>query len=530
MACRIVAEKKDYSWFEKNRKEQISCAIEIEKLTTVNSSRPIAVTAPVKSGKREIVIIQALRTQLPKGKGNVKHYMLTSLSRQDCKDQILELEAYGIKCFVLYHKRIINEAIHSIEKDLKEGKQVNIHYDESDFGTGSDQLMSQVWRKFASDHRVVNVGYSATNEEFLFSPHDPVKITFAPHSSYKGVDWFLDNNLVEDAGDFYFEDKLTAQGKKCIEELIADPEKYFGIIRFSSKSDFHFGNLRNILAKHYPNVILHKIDATNKFNYGRDGDWTHVKSEDHSWYKKKIILFICQTCTRSTEIGFHKYISFLHDYRPGDKIYSTMAQALFRVLHYSDAGHKIKVYGDVNTFKLAAGRISYKEYDDKENKRTVSRRVDVTQKKSNKKDYELLVFKEEELSHLNREQLKKLIINVCKIRGIFYPERNGVPVDVKVRNTNNTQENFYRSILNVAARSTSSELGIPIYHVNGFCDKIKDKIEIERQKRDSEEVARKYPGASYFVMIPLPKNSLDVPPFHKTSDRSMYTKNGSMMN
>jgi hypothetical protein len=66
--------------FEEKFSDTWNYAIEIEK---VNKSR--IVTAPVKSGKRILVEIQASRSRRPCGRQNEKHILLTSLNRKEAR-------------------------------------------------------------------------------------------------------------------------------------------------------------------------------------------------------------------------------------------------------------------------------------------------------------------------------------------------------------------------------------------------------------------------------------------------------------
>jgi len=104
------------------------------------------------------------------------------------------------------------------------------------------------------------------------------------------------------------------------------------------------------------------IDSSNKF------DWMDQYKTLLAYYKThevRTLLVINQTCTRSTELGFHKYLAFLHDHRPNESNYSTLAQAYLRVAHYHPEGHQIYVYAQKEIFELAAGLITKEEFSGK---------------------------------------------------------------------------------------------------------------------------------------------------------------------
>lgn len=80
---------------------------------------------------------------------------------------------------------------------------------------------------------------------------------------------------------------------------------------------------------------------------------------------KLIIVVNEQTSTRSTEWAFHDRVFATHDYRPNIS-YGTIAQAQLRVAHYYGKMYRefqrIRVYGHLKTFLLAAKMISVTDY------------------------------------------------------------------------------------------------------------------------------------------------------------------------
>lgn len=363
---------KDLNTFRDKFKEQYNFVC--EDLWKNKDIKYLAITAPVKSGKRIIKIIQALF-----GRPTEKHYYITSLNRKDIEKQKDELMSYGIEVGILKNKKDIKKQFDNINQSSLTCKTI-VHIDESDYGTDKKQLLGDFHNLIKNLFNVYIRYYSATNEEVIFSngSMNIKKIEFIPGASYRGAKWYLDNNLVYEAKPFFEKNTFSAQAIEAI-ELLKKSDKKVGIVRLIQKDTFrnlekaYKNGLRNQLIK--DGIEIWFIDQRRRFKW-EEGCFDNGAYIDSC--KNKIILAICQTCTRSTEIGFHNNIVFLHDYRTDTTNYNTCAQAFLRVAHYnnSEIENYIKVYADISVFKLASDQ-KYSEFVD----RNLSSRITSTNKK-----------------------------------------------------------------------------------------------------------------------------------------------------
>jgi hypothetical protein len=102
--------------------------------------------------------------------------------------------------------------------------------------------------------------------------------------------------------------------------------------------------------------------------------WSNRNYWDMKINDKLIIVVHEQTSTRSTEWSFHDRLFATHDYRPNIS-YGTIAQAQLRVAHYYGKMYsefqRIRVYGHLKTFQLAAKMIGVSEYLNEDWKKVV---------------------------------------------------------------------------------------------------------------------------------------------------------------
>ena len=123
-------------------------------------------------------------------------------------------------------------------------------------------------------------------------------------------------------------------------------------------------------------------DQKNGFEWGDLNSWAKLGKEEYinpdngiisfEHTGKPVVIFICQTCTRSTEIHKlgHKRIYAWHDNRlmSDKKFYNTLSQAIGRVKHYTELKsgpatkggrlpdeNNIKLYCDINVIKTTLG-------------------------------------------------------------------------------------------------------------------------------------------------------------------------------
>lgn len=315
---------------------------------------------PVKSGKRIVmqILSQRSRNSIP---AKEKHVLITALNRRDTKEQFEEHKQYGIKIVEVNRQKHIPRAKKVIEAYAKDGLKVVVHFDESDYGTGSKQLMDQIFETLLNLKCKI-IGYSATNEEAEFSQFGEAAIKlplFVPHPNYRGAACFLDNELVFRATPFY-DNGLTEQGRKAC-EYFANSDKAISILRVVNG----FKELENE-RQFYSELSKYNIDPVF-VDANRSFEWSESYKKYVDRYEDgrgRTLLVICQTCSRSTEVGFHKHICFWHDYRNEGTAYNTMHQAFLRVAHYyKETENLIRVYAVPEVFELAANRITFEKFE-----------------------------------------------------------------------------------------------------------------------------------------------------------------------
>jgi len=362
-------EKNTLEWFRQNRKEQFEFASEVYANGIDNpEKRNIVISAPVKSGKREITEIICSLT--PRG-STTKHVYLTQLHRRDTKAQHIELQKYQCE-IIRFTTDNSAEILREFKRREKIGVQSIIHFDESDYGTGGNQVLATSFKEMCKLQNTKLLYYSATNEEVIFSDIGEDSIIFdfagktAPH--YCGADWFLDNNLVHAAEPFWDNSAkcLTEHGRQLLSDFKAS-DKLCSVVRFvvgirSMKEAFK-------RAVEGDGIEVVFVDQSNSFDWSMDrngGIWNFIARRDHVCSTLKVLFVVCQTATRSTEVGFHKHIYFWHDFRSDKSTYNTMHQAMLRVAHYNlnkdTEPNLIKVYGNKAVFELAARRISKDDF------------------------------------------------------------------------------------------------------------------------------------------------------------------------
>jgi hypothetical protein len=333
--------------------------------------RVIAAIAGVKSGKRIIKIALALRNP------NVAHIYCGSLNRKDEKAQLDELESYGLDVYVTNSATEVAALIASLKKLNKKGTRVIVHFNESDYGTGTRQRFAPAFKLMMSMANVSVICYSATNEELLCGTVPHTVLRFVPPANYCGAEYYLAQGLIQESTPFWDETAkaLTVQGHECVNRLLNADSKTFGVVRFASKMNRiqSSGHLVNEMTK--LGIHVEFISAHVPFDWSKDHlSYLNAKLHQKIVPDLKVLLVVNQTCTRSTEVSFHEHIAFWHDYRSGTTPYNTMLQASGRPFHYqmTDAPHNIRVYGSVAAFELAAGQITIAQYNNKISQRVTS--------------------------------------------------------------------------------------------------------------------------------------------------------------
>ncbi len=367
---------KSIEWYELNRPEHYSFVRDkIEKC-----KKHAIISMGVKVGKKEVVLIQNRRT-ISKPE-TVRHVFLTNFKRNDCKEQREQLKSYDIDTFYCDELEL---SVAHIRKLIQAGVEVVVHVDESDYGSGSKMKMATTFKAIRAIKDYVKLRlYSATNEEAIYSEFageaDLLEMSDPP--SFFGPDDFLDANLVSEAEPFWDGklNKLSPQGEDACKYWIEETNKPFSLLRIvTSRSKNENGvtykklksskKFREELALF--GIKTYFVDGNNGFYWGKAGGSTGGNTWELLDKKSRILIVINQTCVRSTEVGFHPLIAFWHDYRPKSSAYNTVSQAQLRPVFYPygvddqywiDPSVKIKVYGCVDTYKMAAKRITPDEY------------------------------------------------------------------------------------------------------------------------------------------------------------------------
>ena len=354
-------------WFESNRPDIVNF---VKRMDQTCLFQHILIIAPVKSGKREIMETFAVRSN-PHTVPSVKHFYLSALNRKDDKPQLEELELYGISVYLSGSGQSMLDEIQACDANFD---KFVVHFNESDYGTGHKQLTSKIFPALLKNPKVQIVAYSATQEEAMRSDFSRIcQIQhFTPPSIYCGTKWYLDNNRVIEAEPFWDEENaaLTEQGIECCERL-KNGVHIFGVVRIPYK--MHAFKTSGL----FENAIRSRYGFNVRFISGNDSfDWSD--NDEAPWKSlvfsnKKTILVVCQTATRSTELKFHKYISFWHGAERKNTAYNTIIQADGRPIFYNTPENgpvDIMIYTSVNAFKLNAGYISYELYDKKLSQRS----------------------------------------------------------------------------------------------------------------------------------------------------------------
>jgi len=349
------------------------------------------------------------------------HYYICNLDRRDCKDQIEELDSYEIKTMI---GRDINKYIVQTEKAINTclalGHKIIIHVDESDFGTGYKQALSNFLPKYFDKKNIGFIFYSATNEEVLFSnlKEKGVEVTFIPSENYKGYDYFLDNNLLYNATQFFENDlTLSNQAKEiCIEH--AQSIKQIGVIRLTTsekkgidpfykqfKKDYDSNgparkHLESLYASFNKKLIIMFVDQNNSFHWGPEQTYPGSGST-HNFISNEcsLLIIINQTSTRSTQWQCHEKIFFYHSYRKTSTPANTILQADARCVHYNTTGNdedsQIKIFGSPDIFRYYSKRITAEQLDNKLSSRVKSSNP------SNRGNYEVKILVEDKDIKLN---------------------------------------------------------------------------------------------------------------------------------
>jgi hypothetical protein len=338
------------------------------------------------------------------------HAFISAFHRVADETQREELEKHNLKIFSLTKKTDVDKCIAWIQIQIASGKQVVLHIDECDFGSGSRQLLSRIYARTHNNVNVTIIMFSATPQEVLFSGeienpdeddnhyqemmdemiHTGERIIYTPPENFCGPNRFLEAGLITEAIPFFYKNgatlRLSEQGRSIMTDLreacASGSGRNILILRlsYSDIGSARSGSVKNNKAIHQFLNGIHTLaefedciicaDKEEKAMPGVDGilltkiQWSNKMFWDEKQHVKPIIVVIDQTCSRSTELACHDRLFALHDFR--NKVtFSTSSQALERVNHYTDRYNgfqPIRVYGHKKTFELSARRINYETY------------------------------------------------------------------------------------------------------------------------------------------------------------------------
>jgi hypothetical protein len=366
--------------------------------------RRIIIRAPVKSGKRELAEYIAMRDKQDEPTRRV-HIFASAWHRTADESQRDELKHHNMYLFSINNMKNANACIRFIHEKVAEGKQIVLHLDECDHGSGETQILGRIWRTFRDNSNITNILYSATPEEVLFSGEvdrdadyedmvetmleDGHVVNYEPPEGYCGPAEFIRQNLVFEAHPFFIQTTtglaLSEQGRTIVSDFLAsikvNPRRNIVVLRLSyfmgpcTKGDRKGNKAIYMFLKHlasFPELSGFLIMADKGEKFGRIGDFLKENiqwSEDSYWASKvtgrPILMVIDQTSVRSTEWRCHDRIFATHDYRP-TVTFSVASQAQERVNHYKQRYggefQPIRVYGHTKTWLLSAGMIDYREY------------------------------------------------------------------------------------------------------------------------------------------------------------------------
>jgi len=378
--------------FQTTRQEQWTFAEEC--VESLMNDKNVSIKAEEKSGKRGIMecihVILSLKFVIDSpfiGNDPPKSVYVTALNRKDTKVQLIEQEGFGITSCILNNATKSAELLGKIVEimdDTGNDSMVYIHLDECDYGTGDTQSLSKLYnhRSISQYKELIKfITYSATPDELVKS--DKIEVphwsfhTFIPAATYFGSQKSLDNGLIYNPEEFFDGTNITTHGKviidnvknNCLNESNTTEIKQRNIIVVRATKLNVIDNIKSTLEEDN-GCDIHIYDQKNGFEWGSKNAWAILGKKtfddengniDHTKTKyKPVVIFICGTCTRSTEIHplGHKRIYAWHDNRfiSNKYCYNTLSQATSRVKHYTNGiENKIKLYCDINIIYISLG-------------------------------------------------------------------------------------------------------------------------------------------------------------------------------
>jgi hypothetical protein len=366
---------------------------------SVKRSKMTIIDAPVKSGKRKMVECYASFTYSIGETPRIVHFFVSSFVRRADDDQREELRAYlrGGDVLMINSTRRTDDAIEKIKLKIRNGCHVILHFDELDYGSQYDSLMSRLYYEFQNEPNVKYIMYSATPEEAVANKCAVSKefypceiIPFNPPTDFCGPAWFLDRNLVRDC-DLPFNSVTNTFSAQFIGALSSYRTD---ILTNNSKRRLVIARVQDLRAlkaakSSFPTELCSTSEFGIKINYAssitelRDME---VKWDDYQWWKDNVdmflrspslwIIFLEDQSTRSTDWFCHPWLRAYFDYHSDKSCLNTLKQSGERVNFYKHKRfgnnnedvykgeeHLIDVYASKKVFEYSAGRLNVKDLD-----------------------------------------------------------------------------------------------------------------------------------------------------------------------
>lgn len=390
-------ETKPFSWYHDNMPDIFHFVVDKLDPLVKSGARRIITRAEVKTGKRFIAQAYAVYNSSISGESYVQVF-ISSWIRRDDDRQRKELNDYfkgshnEPRVFKINTEKSRLQCIKKLKELSLKYEKVVVHHDELDYGSGHDQHMAAVYEYCINQQNMCLISYSATYEEATV-PHSintsninikPVILKFTPPKEYRGVKWFCENNLVEEAIPFFEQQDdnliLSKQAKKIIADVELDlssddpkiNRKKLIIVRINTP----FEKTKDLIDSNiFPELCCHDdVRILPQFIHSRkELNTMTVKWDDYQWWKRQmevergngkfiLILFIDQCSTRSTDWFCHPWLNVYHDYHPPNSSISCSGQSNPRIVYYTNKMcNGVRVY-DEEFFPKLYGQREIVEY------------------------------------------------------------------------------------------------------------------------------------------------------------------------
>ena len=476
---KIISKKHDtkpFSWYHDNMHEIFQFVVnELDPLVK-SGERHIIIRAEVKTGKRFIAQAYAVYNSSISEESYVQVF-ISSWIRRDDDRQRKELNDYfkgthnDPRVFKINTEKSRLQCIKKLKELSLKYEKVVVHHDELDYGSGHDQHMAAVYEYCINQEKMCLISYSATYEEAIVQHSintsniniNPVILKFIPPKEYRGVKWFCENNLVEEAIPFFEEQDdsliLSNQAKKILAEVELDlssddpkiNRKKLIIVRINTP----FEKTKDLIDSHiFPELCCHNdVRILPQFIHSRkELNTMTVKWDDYQWWKRQmevergdgkfiLILFIDQCSTRSTDWFCHPWLNVYHDYHPPNSSISCSGQSNPRIVYYTNKMcNGIRVYNEEFFPKLYGQREIIEYMAGIKNLRDINRPVSSRSKVfDNLKTFGPVIqiqFTEEELDILDNEiEIIRPPLNDTSRKTIELPlnDTSRKTIDTKIR-------------------------------------------------------------------------------------------------